>query len=555
MRATLRGLDGVVSRPASVARRALAVAVGVLTLGVLALGVVRVLRPHAIFFYTEAPVFGSLSSFVRSGSLAALYPPGNWSTPPLVLTQYTPLYFLVDASLMRVTGSAGSLVVPRAVSLAALVGALLAVSALARSRRVGWSRIVLFTGGPLVFVPGIQGLAAAAQVDVSALFITMCGVLLAVNAYEGETRRTGELDSAIPWLGPASASGPLLAATGCFALAYFAKQSYVAAPAALLLTELRARRWRRTGLLAALYVAIIGGGTLVLTALSGGGYLLNTSTALVSSFGWTNLTAVLQGASVLQWVPLLVLVAASLCAFPRIDFVVLWMIGALAVHGAAMLKTGSSVNYFLEPVFAASVAALLSKRGERARPMPGSGFFTAVALCGLAVALVPATRGLAKNLRNSWENQGMDLKVSGLEGRTPLVGADAFPAVIAGGGLPYLNDPFAFATLAYAGVWDATILHRDLASGRIPFVVTEFDLTVGPSVRVSDPFAGAGFAYFWYMDSVWRPVLDHYSLRTGPGYYLWLPCSQAGSEGGKRAGCEAPAARRTGRVPPRPPPK
>jgi hypothetical protein len=117
----------------------------------------------------------------------------------------------------------------------------------------------------------------------------------------------------------------------------------------------------------------------------------------------------------------------------------------------------------------------------------------------------------------------VDLRLGGFEGGTPLVGVDFFPAVIAVGGQPYLNDPFAFGALAEDGLWDPARLREDLGARRVPFVITDIDVRppIPPGAGVDDLL----FAYFWRMPAVREPLLAGYGdTPTADGLlHVWRP--------------------------------
>lgn len=525
--------------------RALAGLLALLALGVLALGVLHAVRIRRIFEYTEGPVFASLTAFRRTGSLSALYPVGGWTAPPLVLTLYPPVYFLVSAAVMAIPGVGGSLLVPRLIGWAALVGCIGALLRIARTRGQAWTWSALLVGGAVVLVPGIQSLSGTAQVDVVAMFWTLMGVSLVLRARSLEagagperddrgarsarSERRGSSDSA----GRTARTTPLLAAAAAFfVLAIFTKQSFVAAPAALFLDELRRGRTRRALLGAVAFACAIGAGTLVLQASTDGGYLLNTVGALGRGFEVDNVTAVLGDAKLWMWAPLVGLVVALLAAGWQegrrpASFAVLYAALAWLVHGTATLKTGSSINYFLEPVLA-SVALVFTLPIPAPRAILGRArsvprvLGTASLLAMLAV-MVPAGRGVGSSLLEVGRHPGLAIVMNGLDGRSPLVDAAAFPEVIRAGSLPFLNDPYAFGLLKRVGMWKVAVLRDRLEAGAVPFVLTTFDLRMGRRVHVSSPAGGAGFAYFWYMDDVWRPIVERYAVHRGPGFYVWQP--------------------------------
>ena len=545
---TLREAEGADSTFNAWTRRLVRVLAGVLTLlaiGVLTLGVLHAVRTGRIFEYTEAPVFASLTAFRRAGSLSALYPVGGWTAPPLVLTLYPPIYFVLSAAVMAIPGVGGSLLAPRLVGCVALAGCLAALIGIARTRGHPWTWAALLAGGALVLVPGIRSLAGSAQVDVLAMFWTLAGVRFVLRARALEAGAGSEGEDSASWgsgSGARSSSAPaaetrrttplLAAAAAFFVLAVFTKQSFVAAPIALVLDELRRGRTRRALVGAAGFVCVVGAGMLVLQSWTNGGYLLNTVGALGHGFEFQNVTAVLADAKLWMWAPLLGLLIALLAAGRQrrrrpASFAVLYAALAWVVHGTATLKTGSSINYFLEPVFASVLLVFTlpapTPQAILNRVRSGPHLLGTASLLGMLAVAVPAGQDLVSNLAEVWRHTGLTIVMNGLDGRSPLVDASAFPDVIRAGSLPFLNDPYAFGLLSRAGMWNASVLGDRLQAGDVPFVLTVFDLMAGRNVRVSSPAGGAGFAYFWYLDDVWQPIVERYAVHRGPGFFVWQP--------------------------------
>lgn len=98
----------------------------------------------------------------------------------------------------------------------------------------------------------------------------------------------------------------------------------------------------------------------------------------------------------------------------------------------------------------------------------------------------------------------------------PLVDAAFFPAVLARGGRPWINDPFAFGVLEETGQWDPARLVSDLDSRTIPFALTVVDVGAEPA----PPGVGTEellFAYFWRSDAIWTALNGSYERsRSGP---------------------------------------
>jgi hypothetical protein len=109
----------------------------------------------------------------------------------------------------------------------------------------------------------------------------------------------------------------------------------------------------------------------------------------------------------------------------------------------------------------------------------------------------------------------------------PLVDAAFFPAVLARGGRPWINDPFAFGVLEETGQWDPSRLASDLESRAIPFALTMVNVGTEPA----PPGAGTQellFAYFWHADPIWKALTRSYERsRSGP-LTLFLPREEPG---------------------------
>jgi hypothetical protein len=471
----------------------------------------RLARPRTVFYYTEGPVLGSLAALEARGDLSDLYPADGWDEPPLVLTLYPPIHFLLAAGVDRVAGTGGTFVGLRIVSLAALVCVLLLVAWHARLWRAPptW---LLALGAAVLVTPAVYRVVAGAQVDVLALAFTWMGIAAVLSRGEANVREEGLA---------------LLAAGAAFLLAFFSKQSFVAAPAAVVVALWLAKRAR---------TAVLFGGGLALFAVLGaaalnvatsGGYLANTLGALTGSSSWANLVESLRESRPLQWLPIVAVVLVSCRRNLRLGFPELYLIASAALHTAAMLKTGSSSNYFLEPMFALLLVAA-TRWPEESATAPGRRARSRRTVSALlaAVILVPAVIGAVREYRTlgGWLASGGSARVSEFEG-LPLVDAHFFPAILERGGRPWLNDPLAFGALEETGQWDPSRLVGDLEERRIPFALTAVDLSHGPAP------AGVGtrelvLAYFWRSPRVWTALTKSYSpLASGP-VTVWLPAEE-----------------------------
>ncbi|MFQ5745609.1 MAG: hypothetical protein ACE5HF_00145 [Gemmatimonadota bacterium] len=489
-----------------------------------ALAILRVLRPDRVFFYTEGPVLGSLGAYLRSGELATLYPAGGWTEPPMVATLYPPLFFWISALGMKGLGADGSLLVPRLVSLVALAGSLLILARSSRRSGAPWTWAAALLGG-LMLAPSVSHLAASAQVDALALFwsVAAVGCALRIRARESVRDAAGPAPKR-PWVRRA-------AALGLAFLAAFTKQSFVAAAIAIVAVDARGGRRRRAAL-SALALAVPAALAIVwLNARTGGGYWLNTASALTGSFGAASFRATIVDSRPLAWIPVLVL-GAWLARRRRVPPLLGWYAAASwLLNLAASFKTGASSNYLLEPLFASVWLALASRERESTaegadgrvsgRRRLAAGWVAAILI---GVAATPGAGSVGRSLVGVWRAKDPMFRVGGLESGHPLVDAEAIPALLRAGLLPFVNDPVLFGVLHDAGLWDVRHLTRRLETREVPFVITFTDLGGGPLPEgTTAKTAGVGLSYLWRLPAVWEAVTDHYVLAGAGDSYLWTP--------------------------------
>jgi hypothetical protein len=310
-------------------------------------------------------------------------------------------------------------------------------------------------------------------------------------------------------------------AFACFAIAVFTKQSFVAAPAALLLSRYLSG-WRKESLRdGAAFTGIVAGGFLLLDGWTSGGFFTHTLAAVTDSGSVINFVRVIGSSAPYLWGALALLVLSGVYDRLQPTFPEIWLAMAALLHAGAMLKTGSSVNYFLEPL-----AALLVLGIVRSADVPWAAGRKPndrrIAL-GLLVVLVTGSGfRTAEVVRDISRASGADpIHVAEFEGGFPLVEVDFFPAIFERGGRPYVSDPFAFGALAESGVWDPAPLVADLASHRVPFAVTTID--IGPPLGEGATTENMLFAYFWRMAAVRDGLRSDYTEVTAGQLRLWVP--------------------------------
>lgn len=472
----------------------------------------RVARPGTVFYYTEGPVLGSLAA-LEAGGLPDLYPSDGWVEPPVVLTLYPPTYFVGAAALNRLFGRAGSFAGLRIVSAAALLGLLVLLGLYVRGRRAPPTWILALTAASLL-TPAVYRLAGGAQADTLALLFTWVGITAAFGT-TGDRVRSGAL--------------PVFAAGTAFLFAIFTKQSFVAAPAALFVSLALERRFGAASFFAAGLAAATLVGVWLLDTATAGGYLANTLGALTGASGWGHLTASLAASRPLQWFPICAAILFVARSRLRIGFPEIYLAGSALLHTAAMLKTGSSVNYLLEPTFALLLLAAVrgypdaaseARESPEVRPAPRT---RALAMLFAAALTLTASAALVREYptMRAWAGSAGSTRVAEFEG-LPLVDPLFFPAVLERGGRPWLNDPFAFGALEETGRWDPARLVSDLESRSVPFALTTVDVGSSPA----PPGVGTRdlvLAYFWRSRSVWTALTSSYEATAAGPVTVWLP--------------------------------
>jgi len=356
----------------------------------------------------------------------------------------------------------------------------------------------------------VYRLAGGAQADTLALLLTWLGITAALGI-----RTTGVRKGTLP----------LVLAAAAFFFAFFSKQSFVAAPAALTLALLLERRIRPAVVFSVGLASVALLGVILLDVLTSGGYLANTLGALTGASGWKNLVLSLWASRPPQWLPVLVAVLLAARGQQRLGFPEIYLVASTCLHTAAMLKTGSSSNYLLEPTFALLLLAVTrryqlegaAQPAQVAGRLTASSVRSALAVLLASIFVVPAIVALLMEARSTraWMDRAGQASVAEFEGY-PLVDAAFFPAVLQRGSRPWLNDPFAFGALEETGQWDPSRLVSDLEAGTIPFALTLVNVGTEPA----PPGAGTQellFAYFWRSDPIWTALTGSYEpSRSGP---------------------------------------
>lgn len=269
-----------------------------------------------------------------------------------------------------------------------------------------------------------------------------------------------------------------------FLLAGLTKQSFVAAPAAVLLALARedpARAWRW----GAAALAAAAGALAVLCAATGGHALFH----LFGSIPWQFSGAALRNGlySALQVHPgLLALGAIGFLARPKgcggklLD--AYFLLAGLGCLNAGYV--GSSVNYFLEVLAAASVfAGLAFARFEEAAELRAGGRVAAWVLASLQ--LVAGFHPPARTPYRLSPPHAERIARRVREAPGPVITEDPAWAVVEG--KPLVYSAWAMSRLARKGAWDERPFVEDLRRGRFRLIVLNGD--------VEGSYAGGGDAF------------------------------------------------------------
>jgi hypothetical protein len=373
-----------------------------------------------------------------------LYP--DPTSAPYTVTVYTPVFLAATAALVGL--GCDGLVAGRLLVLSSILG-LAAIIIWVGYRPTGWVAVLVALA--LLLHPMQWPWSLVIRPDLMAIFLSVLAVVVASGA-------TGRRTIAI-------------SATLCV-VAMLTKQTAAAAPVAILISLLV--RDRRGALF---FSTIFGLGTLSAAAIlqwaSHGQFFFQTVTANVNPFEIGR--AVAMYGRFLATGPLviatLVVMLVATARRRKLSVVAMYALVSL-LSAVAVGKTGSSMNYFLEPLVAVALwAAIEFPVDWFSRRQPVRMAIGAVAV--LAVLLFSTT---------SWIYQLKDRRavrtvlpihanlvntVSEVEGA--VVSDDA--SLLVAAGKPVHYRPFIMAQLAEADLWDQSPFLRELEDGAVPLII------------------------------------------------------------------------------------
>lgn len=435
------------------------------------------LRPDQVIGAPYPPVH-----YLALAAVEAAFGVKDWQ-PPVDLPLDTPLPAVFTAG--------------RFVSLAAMLGVALLLGL--SVWRLGGSPVVgLITATLWLAFPPVQLWATRIKPDPLALAAT-AGGLLAIAWYLRPRRSAARQARAGDWL--------LLLAAACFTLAYFTKQTAVAAPIASGLTLLllgianptpaSTNRWnwlrRRISrpllVFSAAYLGLVSLTWLLLDLLSGGQFtyhvwglhppswwylsrFLNYATLLLPA--WPLMLAALAGGGLA--------LAGVLRGERRPDSGLVFTTCYAALGTLTLLAAGVSGahhNHLLEPFLALSLAGgtLAGRlvRGTRVAPQ----WRVPAGLAALALLLLQL--GLFVE-RPAWYRGEFDMQRQDHERYIRLiisqpgeVLADHIGLLVAAGRTPRYNDPATMGPAVRSGLWDDRNLIAEIADRRFSLIILPFD--------------------------------------------------------------------------------
>ena len=410
--------------------------------------------------YGEGPI---LDQVMRLARFQNLYRP-DLSTPPYVVTNYPPLYHLLQVPAAWAFGPAF------------WYGRLLScLSALAAAASVGWlvhtfsgDRVASVVAGcTLLAIPYVCTWAPLCRVDSLALGLSLGGLAVLVR-----------------W--PRARWG-LVGAAALFLGAIYTRQSYgLAAPLAAC-AWLWGQGLRRRALALA---GLVGGGGLalfvLLNLLTGGGFFFHVVVANANLFQVE--TLLLFARRVAATLPVLLALGALFGLVgaryrpPAWWLPVPYTLGGLAT-ALTIGKIGSNVNYLLELsaalalVAGVAFAAVRRLRARAGRPAARAAWWGASAL--LTVLLVGQTvlllrppwthaKYILAGIRQASQSEEVLEVIRETEG--PILTDDYMGLLVLAGRSLY-HQPFETKQLADAGVWDPTPFLQALERREFPLIM------------------------------------------------------------------------------------
>lgn len=411
--------------------------------------------------YGEGPL---LDQAMRLARFENIYR-ADLSAPPFVITNYPPLFVMLQAPLTALFGPA--FWYGRLISLLSTLAGAVFIMLMLRALTSDWLPSIV-GGATFLVIPYALTWAPLNRVDPLALALSMAALFVIVRWPD---RR---------WSLPVTAA--LLIA------AVYTRQSYgLAAPMAAFFWLLGHRPRRRAFVLAGMVGGVGLGLFLVLNLFTRGGFYFNVVTANANEFQMPTLTRYVGLTLVyLPLLPAMIVLFFGLVGGLRMQsgwLAIPYLIGATA-SGLTIGKIGSNVNYLIE--FSAAVglmiglilAALRQWRagqpaGMRRVAVGGIAGLVTLALAGQSWMLMRAPGSyhwtILQQTQQALENKVLLKIIQDTDG--PVL-TDQHMGLLALAQRPIYYQPFEMKQLASAGVWDQTPFLQALERREYPTILT-----------------------------------------------------------------------------------
>lgn len=375
----------------------------------------------------------------------------------------------------------------------------------------------IFAAVILVSAPPFVLWATRIKPDMYALLWTALGVMFALSATNDERRTTNdEQRDSMNRLSLVIGHWSLVGASICFALAFFTKQTALAAPLAVGLalvsddwrrwqTGERSRNWlitRRTLMFGLSYLLLIGMTWALLDLWSQGQFTFHIWTQHRNAVWTPQLMWKFVSLLADSWPLVLLGVGVLVLAWrDRAANIPAWylLVAPFTLFGAG--KTGANHNHLLEMLLALAMAGGVALgwglRNISAKPLIAAGVCVLIAL-QLVLAYTPLPWYGSELDRNGPTPERFIAFIRNQPGE--VLADDPGLLYLAGKPLRY-DDPSGFGPVAHSGLWDQRGLIDDIANRRFSAILVPFDTevdTIDPSGRWTPEMIAA--------------VRDHYQL-------------------------------------------
>ena len=381
--------------------------------------------------YGEGPL---LDQAARMAELRTIYP-SEISEPPYAISNYPPLFLLLQSPLVWLFGPA--FWYGRALSLVA-TAAVAALIALTLHTLKGDRVASAAAGLTFLAVPFVLHWSSLVRVDMTGLALSWAGLYAVTQKPAG-------------WR-------TVILASLLFVAAAYTRQTFALAAPLAAFAWLLARRRRREALALAALLGGLGLSLLaVLSALTGGGFFLHTVVYNLNEFDWERVGFYLG--AVQSFMPVLLVGGlAFLVLGLRSRDASWWLVGSYLVGAATVAltigKIGSDVNYLLElsAALSLSAGALLARYARR----PGVRCAMLLALTVQITIMVQSSQFFYVGLQDTSTSQrnGVARLEEIVDGSQKPVLADEYAGLLPVDGRRIYIQPFEFSQLAREGKWD-----------------------------------------------------------------------------------------------------